>query len=231
MRFIVILLLSGLGFNALCQKNQDKTLILNSNNIDETRYKDIKRSPYLYNEFTYGSLLGKDGSLVDSILINYNGYSQEFEYKKAGGGIIELDSRYYFKATIISDDYNASILHKFDSDTTVFTKGLNVADSRKFYVEVYKSKNVIAFKEFLMTLAVNEVQTVGSTVSFKYFSPKSFYYMTIDGSPVRFLLKKKSVLGVLDNKEVAAFVKKEKLRMFDEVDLKKALEFYDSTFE
>lgn len=230
MRLPILLLLSILYFNAFSQKNQDKTLILNNNTIDENRYKDIKRSPYLYNEFVLGSLLGKDGSQVDSILINYNGYSQQFEYQNEEGGIIELDSRYYFKATIVSDDYNPSILLKFDSDTTVFTKGLNVADSRKFYVEVYKSKNIIVFKEFLMTLAVNEVQTVGSTVSFKYFSPKSFYYMIKEGEPVRFLLKKKSVLSTLENKDVAAFVKKEKLRMFNEVDLKKSLRFYDSTF-
>ena len=204
--------------------------MLNNNPIEENRYKDIKRTPYLLNQFTYGILLGIDGNFIDSVLLNYNGYSKEFEYRRADGKIITLDSRYYFRITLFSNDFNEYILQKFDSDTITFVRGLNISDARKFYIQIHRSENILVFKEFLVTLGVNEIQNVGNTISFKYFAPKSYYYLIKEGQPIRFLLKKKSILNAMDDKKISSFVKNEKLKLSSEQDLKRVLDEYDSSF-
>ena len=113
------------------------------------------------------------------------------------------------------------------SDTTEFIKGLNMLDPIGLYIKIFNSTSLTVIKEFRVLLVKRELQNVGATIMVKNFAPSFLYYLLEGGDIEQFRLKKNSVLNIIDNKEVSLFVKKEKIKLDNESDLKKVLTFYN----
>ena len=223
-RFHILLLLTCL----ICVHTyaQDDLVILNNESVKVRRYDGIKGNPYLFGDFVLAGIMDKKAGLLDSIRINYNGYEKNFEHKRKDGQIIALDQNVYFGATFISNKYAEPRFKRFMSDTTQFIQGLNIQDPLGMYINIFNSPEFSIIKEFRVTLSERELETVGATMMVRNFASSFLYYFIQQGSVESFRLKKGSVLSLIDDKQVNSFVKKEKLKLDNEQDLKKVLAYY-----
>ena len=219
----LILLTSLICFQAYAQ---DDLVILNNEPIKPERYDGIKGNPYLFGDFILAGIMDKKAGLLDSILINYNGYEKNFEHKRKDGVVIALDPNVYFGATFITNAYADPRFARFMSDTTQFIQGLNMQDPLGMYVKIFNSTEVSVIKEFRVALAERELESPGATMMVRNFATSFLYYFIKPGTIESFRLKKGSVLKLIDDKQVNLFVKKEKLKLDNEQDLKKVLAYY-----
>lgn len=237
MKFYTFLTLFGclLTLNTYAQIN---VLVNVSEPVDESRYKDIKRHPYLFDEFVDGWLVDTKTRKPLLAKVNYNGYEKEFEFEAKGKKYL-LDGNYYVKASLKNGPLNPAYQEKMMSgDSTFFLKAINPNDNTGFYISLLLSDEINIIKSFEVNIVENEVQDVGRTITRKYFAPKFFYFAVKQGQMEQFKLNKKGVLEVFSNKKnmeafskskkVEDFIKSNKLKVNSDAELKQVISFYQS---
>ena len=96
---LLFLLMVGFFASVQAQKDEENALFLNSEKIDDDRYKEMKGSPYLFENWVTGTIIDLDKKTYPVSQINYNGYTQEFEVRK-GDSFITLDEKSLLKSGI-----------------------------------------------------------------------------------------------------------------------------------
>ena len=205
---------------------QDGLVIIDDEPVKSKRYDGVKGNPYLFGDFVLAGIMDKKAGLLDSILINYNGYEKNFEHRRKDGKVIALNPNVYLGATFITKTYAEPLFERFMSDTTQFIQGLNMKNPLGMYIKVFNSTEVSVIKEFRVSLVERRLETVGATTMVKNFSSSFLYYFIKTGSIESFRLKKSTVLNLINDKKVSLFVKKEKIKLDNEQDLKKVLAYY-----
>lgn len=74
------------------QRNSFK--MLNSKKIEVDKFANIKGSPYLFEDWMLAKAISHKGEIFDSLLINFNGHTDNIEVRK-GNIYIDLDQRTY----------------------------------------------------------------------------------------------------------------------------------------
>ena len=98
----------------------------------------LKGPPYLFDGFVEANLEDMEGHSMEKVLLNYNGYSDEFEHIRADEKIIEVDANWYHKIIFNTMKFSKSYSSKYMSDTTVFTRGLNPDNPSSLYLNVFE---------------------------------------------------------------------------------------------
>ncbi|MFY0685907.1 MAG: hypothetical protein JXQ90_02015 [Cyclobacteriaceae bacterium] len=210
-------------FASISFAQDNKVVLIDADPIDPKRYEDVMYSPYLFEEFVPATLIDKDRNELTYSKINYNGYTQEFEYQTEDK-VIELDKSYHLVVKFNSDKFTSGLEKKM-SKSTQFIRGINPTDFDEFYIEVYKGESHYVFKEFEVTIVNNKIQNVGQTIDRKMFAAKFVYFIAKDGNLTPFSLNKKSVTQALGStKAVKSYIKSNKLRMNEESDLTQLFE-------
>lgn len=191
-----------------------QTIGTNTKPIDEERYKGINGNPYFYKEWQEATIYSKNGNQLDKIEVNYNGNTNEFE-AKVDGGFVELDGKDYPKIEIPADD-------------TRFQYAVHPRLMNQYVQVLFEGKKNNLVHTFVASISTREVQNRGSTIIKEAFVRKSTYYLLNEGKMQLVKLKKKDILGNFPQKEVAALVKKEKLKLNSVEDLIKVLELVES---
>ncbi|MAJ52228.1 MAG: hypothetical protein CMB82_11550 [Flammeovirgaceae bacterium] len=206
----------------------DKIIWENVKPIEPDRYIEVKGSPFLFETFVESKVLTNNNLSIENVLLNYNGYTHQFEALHDGLPFI-LEEKYYERFEFVTQKYDRHYSNTM-SDTTVFIYGLNPEARNKFYILVYENQDLTIFKDFRIEKTERAVETPGKTELFINFSPFFTYYTLINGKKVsRFKLNKKSVIGLFEeSKEMNQFIKSNKLSLKSEKDLKKLLEFNSS---
>lgn len=200
-------------------------ILRNAKPVDKDRYKEIEDSPYMYRNFVNATLYKSNNQFIKDLPLNYNGHTGNFEYQK-NGNIYELDNEFFVKIEIVSEDYNPAF-SKNMSDSVVFIKGLNPDDYEKFYILVEGGVNATVFKEFTSFVSKRKIENVGKTIVLKTFGTQFLYYMVQGKSPELLKLRKKSILDLINNQEVEAFVQNQNIKLNSEEDLKKTISFFN----
>lgn len=203
-----------------------KNIVMGQEAIDDSRYEGKQKDPYLFQEFASAKATNsKKGETVE-YLINYNGYSKEFEFIHEGVKSA-MDADYY--DVIELTDYTPSEHYpsKFASANIKFMKGLNPKKPKSFSLVVYEDDNLVLFKDFVVTISEKEFNDPArGMVNIETFNPRFSYYLQVGGETRSVGLNKKKVLAALNNGKVESYVKKNKIKLKNEAELVKLVGYY-----
>lgn len=217
--FLFFLLLPFFNPSSLNAQESD-VLMTNTKGIDEDRYKGIKGSPYIYDEWQTGKIISVDADVIESVPLNFNGETNGFEIKK-GDRYIELDPQWYIRVIIDG---------KIPEEDVVFQKNFLPPLKNKFTRQVYKGKDITIVEDFTAKIETRTINNVGKNEVTKKFYSKTNYYLIKDRKPTLFRLRKKVLLPLLGHeKELEQFLKKEKIKLNKEKDLIRLLTFYEES--
>ena len=203
-----------------------KSIVMGQAAIDDSRYEGKEKNPYLFKEFATAKATHlKKGETVE-YLINYNGYSKEFEFihkdvKSA------MDAGYYdvIEVTdyIPSEHYPA----KFVSSGIKFRKGLDPKQPKSFSMVIYEDDNLVLFKNFVATINKKEFNDPArGIVNVETFAPRFNYYLQVGDETMSVGLNKKKVLSALNHSKVESYVKKNKIKLKNEAELVQLIGYY-----
>lgn len=200
---------------------QQKTyLMLNSKKIEDGRYKDVNGSPYLFDDWKYGKTMNSKAELVDSILINYNGLTNNMEVMK-NNVYIELDAYHYPLVVVYGD---------LPGEEIFFRRSANKTLLNRYPRMIYNGLEIAIVEDFISRIDTKKVNDVGKIRESSTFVNRKNYYFIKDNNAKLFKLNQKSIIKLLGHKEaLEEFVKQEKLKFNDESDLIKLLEFYEKS--
>lgn len=214
MKIISILAFTLFGISLLSA--QTKSIFVNAKAINETRYSEYKGSPYLFDDWQIADIYDAEGKAFEKMELNFNGYSKEIEIRK-GNQYIELDRKVFTKIELSLKEH-----------PKVFKKGMHDFFKDDFVEVVYDGKDLQMVKKFRAGITEKEINDVGKTIKIKRFEKKIEYYFIKEGKLQNVKLKKKSLYAFLGHKkEIESYLKKNKLKITKESDLKKALNFYE----
>ena len=207
-----------LCISAALFSQRNDLLFTNGQLIDDTRYKDIEKSPYQFKDWVLGNITAKNSEEpIEEVLLNYNGYSKRFEARK-GNRFIELDEVWYANITI-------------PSKSMTFNVGIHPSFPNRFMRVLYEGINVKLVQDFVVSKQTREKKLYGKVNMVSEFIKRPTYYLIKNNKATILKLKKKTILKSLDNdKQVIAFIKKQGLNMKEERDVVQVLRFYEDLY-
>jgi len=195
-------------------------LMINSQSIDKNRYKGIKGSPYIYDEWQTGKIISIDADVIEGVSLNFNGETNNFEIKK-GNNYIELAPKWYIRVIIDGET---------PEEDVVFQKNFLPPLKDKFTRQVYKGKNLTVVENFTSKIETTTINNVGKNEVFKKFYSKRNYFLIKNRKPTLFRIKKKVLLPILGHeKELEQFLKEKKIKLNNEESLIRLLTFYEES--
>ena len=110
----------------------------------------------------------------------------------------------------------------------VFKLGMHPTLQDRFMRIVYEGKSIAIVQDFVVSLQKREKKLYGKVNIVSEFIKRPMYYVIRDNKATVLKLKKKTIMPLLDdNKQVAAYIKKEGLKMKSEEDLVQVLRVYE----
>lgn len=211
----IISLLPGFG---LCQGQV--IIVENAEEIQADRYKDIKGSPYLFEDWAVATLVGTRGEETKDIRINYNGYEKEFEVLVQGKHIT-LDTRPFKRILITTPTQEGQEL--------LFQRGFHRDYSHRFANIIYNGQELKLIREYVINLSKKKVENVGKTVEFERFVPDNKYYIWEKSELIPIKLRKKDLFKVLGRKtELDSYIKEHNLKLASHQDLHALFAYYET---
>ena len=222
MKRFLLLLIFPIAIIQYTYGQGDVVIYKSPETVDPHDYSEIKGSPYMFDEWVIGTLMGKTGELIADVLINYNAYTDRFESKK-DDQLIELDSKLYIRAEILPEKNPELKLER----KIILQKGSHY-DINGFAQLMYFGEGIMLIKKLSVTLTTNKIQNVGKTIEVKRFGKLRTYYLVINGQIHTIKLKKKDFLKVIGkNKQLEEYVENNKLFYSKEEDIIQMLEKYE----
>lgn len=191
-------------------------LLTNSKKVDKKRYKDIKGSPYLLEEWYPGIIISREAERIEVAALNYNAYTNTFEVKQEER-FIELDPTWYEQI----------ILHSEGESPATFQKGIHPSLKGNFTQILYKGKGQL-YKQSESKISKKTFHNVGKTIHVEQFVRRTTYHWVEGDAHKSFKLNKKSIVKSLGkNKGIDSYLKKNKLKLNKEEHLVKLFSFLD----
>lgn len=196
----------------------------NAKAIDQERYGDIRGNPYYFEDWVLGEFITNRGERITDILLNYNGYSRQFEAKK-GNQYVILDEDTALRIQIAQADNSVEI----EEEMIIFQPGLFPKRPELFCRVWYTGVQLQLIEEFNISLSTKTVQNVGKTEKFKQFMPRRNYYLKHNGKISLLKLNKKGFYKLLGQKTaLESFMKAHDIDLKSPPDLVKVLQYYES---
>jgi len=184
---------------------------MNKKSLEENRYEDIKGSPFLFKGWVLASVIDKKGQEITNVLVNYNGYTNGFE-AKIEQGYIEMSPT----------DYPKIILNQGNS---YFQYAAHPKMKDQYIQVLFDDPKQQLIKTFVVTISTRKLENVGKTIILESFVPKKTYYLSKEGNLQLIKLKKKEILKLFPQKEVANFIKEKQLKLNSEESIVEILDF------
>ncbi len=190
---LALILILMYSFHSFAQPTEIKTT---KQVIDEERYFEFKGTPYFFKKWVKAKLVQKDGNVQEGVLINFNGFTQNFEVNQSGA-ISILDKNQYERIVIEEKDNEDKKLFK-DLSTLTFRQGFHEKFFNKFAQVLYDGEKMKLLKEISSELTIKDQASLGKIDEIKRFVTKEQYYLLTKGKllfPIR--IKNNQVLRVL----------------------------------
>ncbi|MEM1327278.1 MAG: hypothetical protein AAGI23_15050 [Bacteroidota bacterium] len=171
----------------------------NSQPIDDNRYKDVKGSPYLFDDWEAATIYNKDGKAIEETQINYNAFEKAIEVK-VNQGYIELEGR----------DYPKVCLQK---DSSCFRYNFHPKFKGRYALVHFQGVDNRLFSMTNSRVNKRTVNNVGKTIVIQNFANVTTYYLQRGASLKAIKLKRKEILNLFPDKKVSQFVKANQLKL------------------
>ncbi len=181
---------------------------------------DVKGSPFLFDDWKKGNVLLKTKERIDSVLIKYNLYADMLQVK--------VDEQEY--------QFNIDVMEfllpdPVSKETALFRSGFNPVagmNEKSFYQVLYdgKTKLLVKYKK----LITSELTSTPGVKAKVFEDQKLYFILTASGRMEKIRKKNKGILDLLDGKkeELKKMVETNKLKLADDEEIIKILEYYDS---
>ncbi len=186
--------------------------IKRTNSPTASPYSQIKGSPFLFDDFITGQIKLKNGKIYQGPL-RYDIYGNQIEFKTSNGDVLSVVNPGDIESVVLRD----AIL--------VYVSENSSKDKGSFYEEKVSGKYDLFVKH---NVAYKDPEPAKP-----YFEPKpatfvkkdNEYFVNSDAGLIQ-IKNKNTVLDVLPEKksEIESYIKKEKLKISEEVDLVKIVE-------
>ena len=208
----------------------DKIVLVNTQKVGADRYRDIKGSPYFFDEWPAGKILAGSGEVFEMQEVNYNGFTNTFEVRD-GDEYIELDSKWYLQVEFAKAE-NPDIEEFGEEEKIVFQKRGTADFSDSWMQILYKGKDYTLLKEFVVDKEKKVFNNVGQEVVVERFSKDPTYFVLAKGDMIRVKGKRKKTLQELGNaSEAESHIKSNKLNLKTDAGMKALVVFYDTASE
>lgn len=180
---------------------------------NNTLPENVQGSPYFTEGFVAGKVFTEKGDPY-SAMLRYNGYSDQIEMKDMDKTIALL-KRDYISATIAGKKYAIKKYQAKNSEKQGYFVVLNSGDIQLL---IKQEKEFVEGKE--------ASTSYGNKVPPKFAEKTTYYIKNGELAAVPTKLKKKDILGILENKkELADFVSSNGLKLKKEAEVIKLLNF------
>ncbi|MEN8248224.1 MAG: hypothetical protein ABFS32_04785 [Bacteroidota bacterium] len=219
-RYSTLIILSiVLTINAFGQKGETVySAEARVRSVNHEDYKDIKGSPYLFEDWFEAKVIGMDGKYTEYLYMNFNGLTHQLELMENGNTQV-----------LIENTYLKAILSVGENEYT-FMSGIHPDLGRDKICILFDGQEIKLIKDFTVRIDESVAQTPGVPTVFERFATTVTYYMMKRGLLVKIKLKKKTILRLLDdNPNIEEYSKKEKISFNSESDVIKLLKYYESS--
>lgn len=209
-RTLLLPLLVFFAFPLAAQSSTDSVetvnyLIETSRKVDPDRYRDVRGTPYRYDDF--GPITAYDQTLNPFPLKrgNYNAFSQQFEYYADGVILRELSGENFIRVDVPQPD----------GSTHTYARGINFKYPDKYAQIVHRGENITGTMVYDVENQEKIVQDVGKTLKLRRFQPQSRHYAIVHGEMVQLKLNAKKLaadLGQGHKADLTRFIKANKLK-------------------
>jgi len=151
--------------------------------LDAWRYDKHKGTPYQFDKDRTGYAVNTKGRRTTDVLINYNGFTSEFEVTDSTGARYAINEAAYPTVYVVDG-----------SDTLEYIRGI-IANQPKQYAQVLLSERGGALiKQWHVTEGKVTVENVGRTEEMLRFGPRPMYLLSTDGAPRIVTLRRKNYI-------------------------------------
>jgi hypothetical protein len=197
-------------------------LIEASREIEPNRYKDIRGTPYRYEDFRPVTVYDATLNAYPLERANINGFTNQIEYYSPNGTIRELSTQNFLRIVVPQED----------GPKHVYGRGINPKFRDRYAQIIYRGDYITATMVYDVKNDEKVVQDVGKTLKLRRFSAKSLHFAMVDGDFMTLKMTAKSLAEDLGNKAaLLKFIKSEKLKVSQDADLIRIYEKADSLFE
>ena len=199
------LVFTALGATAQSKLTADDlTYLLEASRVvDPERYPNVRGTPYRYADFD--TIVVYDPAINAYVLdrANYNGFSNQIEFYTADGQLRELAQRNFLRAEV----------PQAEGKPHVYVFGLNPKFRDRYVQLLHRGDFVTATMVYDVKNDEKITQTVGKTLKFQRFNPKSLHFAIVDGDFLTLKLTSKQLAEDLGFKnELTKFIKANKLK-------------------
>ncbi len=182
-KIILFLLFSGM------LSAQSKVIFSNTTDVDPDRYKDVKGSCYLFEDFIIADLYSINGALHKDILINLNGETGSVEARENEKKYLELKPSEIARLVIRSGlppDF-----HFMDSLHFVHKPLKNLKSD--YSLLLYSDEQYKLLIDYEVSTAVTVQRPPGQIIETKRFAGKQKFYLMEGDEVLSFELRKKEL--------------------------------------
>jgi len=193
-------------------------ILTNSKSIEDNLYEGVEGSPFYFDNWQKGKIYPTSASEpIQEVLLNFNGYTKNFEIKKESRYIV-LDEQWYKKVEIEQKD-----------DLLTFQTGLSSKHNNQFARAIFIGTSFQIVQDFHVSLTTREKQAYGKVNEVQSFYPHRNYYFVKNGKSKLLKLKKKPILAFFPTHKstLEKYVKKYKLKWNSEKDLVRLFTYYE----
>lgn len=195
---------------------------INTQTFYTTQYKEIAGSPFLEDKAYPGTVILKDGTRVEDLLLRYSGYEDAVLYEMEGE-----------KAAMIDPELISGFEYHKEGKKVRFISAVIFDKEKNFFEVIYEGKvSMYVRHQIVLSKKTDNTGGYGSKdLHGSAFKLKDKYVFTNEGGISQEVsLNKKSLLGAMTDKESAieGYIKKNKVKLKDQNELIQLLQYYDS---
>lgn len=200
---------------------QTSVLSTQSVSIDPDRYKDVKGTPYLFDDWVDADIIDAEGNKISDIAVNYNGFEHGLEVMK-NDRITVLDETFYPKIIIADHGMKKNVdgsLYLVPYKQSASTKGMYIQ-------EIYSSEELGLYKKFRVAKKETESNTPGKILVLRRFSKYTDYILR-QGTEYIPIKKKVDEISkhVGHEKTIKSFCKKNKIKLKSDQEALELMEY------
>jgi hypothetical protein len=183
-------------------------------------YTDVKGYPYLFENWTEGTVKLSNGKSYTSVQLKYNLLRDELFFKD-----IKTDQLLAFVIPVVEFKLNDK-----EKNSILYRNGYKAIDdnTEKSYYQVLFDGGTQLLKR--TSKKINEEKPFNSASTIKSFEVLNFYYISNNNTLIRIRKDKKSILAALANQGSALekYLQEKSLNLKNEDDLIQFIQYYNS---
>ena len=180
---------------------------------------EIEGSPFLNDEFIIGNVYTTTKQKYANIPLRYNIYNDQLEFKTPDEQIQAMATPETIEKAEIG------------SDILVYLPYINFKKVRKgFFTVLEEGKATLLIRKEIMFKKAEEAGAYKEAEPAKFVSKADTYFIRTGESPAKLVGKKKEILELFPDhaREIAAFIKKNKIKTNKPESLKQLVQYYNS---